>query len=324
MGAALLTAGLVAAAEATTDAPGAVRRGLAFVEKEGAWWKDERKCASCHHAPMMVWTLGEAKARGYAVNEEALKAVADWSLAPGDPGKVVPAPLPAPPFFAMGAMTMAAGLGAVTPAESARPGLAKLLDLLVTEQAEDGTWSQKAAGRPPMLGDPEILTLWTLLALKPEGWEDPAGSSWEAARAKGLAWLRDHPTAGDLRALALRLVVRKRLDPTAEGGGELTRRLLALQKPDGGWSQTPELASDAYATGLALYALAAAGEGPPRAAMEKGRAYLVRTQRPDGGWTVESRKGVPGMMDGKDSGPISYVGSAWATLGLLRSLPPAR
>ena len=34
-----------------------------------------------------------------------------------------------------------------------------------------------------------------------------------------------------------------------------TKELIALQRPDGGWAQTPYLASDAYATGQVLYTL---------------------------------------------------------------------
>ena len=33
------------------------------------------------------------------------------------------------------------------------------------------------------------------------------------------------------------------------------RELVALQRPDGAWAQTPHLSSDAYATGQVLYTL---------------------------------------------------------------------
>src|SRR5262249_48891413 len=33
----------------------AIRTGLAYVEGKSLNWLRERKCASCHHVPMMVW-----------------------------------------------------------------------------------------------------------------------------------------------------------------------------------------------------------------------------------------------------------------------------
>ena len=42
-----------------------------------------------------------------------------------------------------------------------------------------------------------------------------------------------------------------------------TRELMAAQRPDGGWAQTPYLASDAYATGQVLYTLREMGVPRP-------------------------------------------------------------
>src|SRR5436853_7790693 len=68
----------------------AVKRSLAFLEKEGLAWKETRKCASCHHAPFMLLGLNEAKNRGYAVNDKALAEVTAWVLAKDDPAKIMP------------------------------------------------------------------------------------------------------------------------------------------------------------------------------------------------------------------------------------------
>src|SRR5205807_3506644 len=64
-------------------------------------------------------------------------------------------------------------------------------------------------------------------------------------------------------------------------GGNVDRmlkRVLALQRPDGGWAQTPYLKSDAYATGVALAAMKEAGMPGTDAAYKKGAAYLLSTQ----------------------------------------------
>ena len=66
--------------------------------------------------------------------------------------------------------------------------------------------------------------------------------------------------------------------------------LMAMQRPDGGWSQLPETESDAYATGQVLFALATAGQvASTDPVYRKGVDYLLRTQAADGTWHVKSR-----------------------------------
>ena len=49
--------------------------------------------------------------------------------------------------------------------------------------------------------------------------------------------------------------------------------------------------------------------------------FLVASQRPDGAWPMKSRA-HPGAKPYTNPVPITYFGSAWATLGLLRSTSP--
>src|SRR5262245_66302571 len=62
-------------------------RSLSFLADEGIDWKEGRKCASCHHAPMMVWALNEARNQGYTIDQDALDDVTNWMLLPDDPAK---------------------------------------------------------------------------------------------------------------------------------------------------------------------------------------------------------------------------------------------
>ena len=58
--------------------------------------------------------------------------------------------------------------------------------------------------------------------------------------------------------------------------------ILAIQRADGGWSQTPDLKSDAYATGQTLFALAEAGTlTPSDPAYQKGVKFLLATRHAD-------------------------------------------
>src|SRR5262249_18018623 len=75
---------------AEPDARKAIDNGLKFLTEEAVAWKAERKCSSCHHVPMTIWALNEAKGRGYAVDEKALAELTAWVNAKDDPGKVNP------------------------------------------------------------------------------------------------------------------------------------------------------------------------------------------------------------------------------------------
>src|SRR5207237_9963240 len=44
----------------------AAEQGLAFLVKDAATWRAEKKCATCHHGTMTVWAPAEAERQGYA------------------------------------------------------------------------------------------------------------------------------------------------------------------------------------------------------------------------------------------------------------------
>jgi squalene-hopene/tetraprenyl-beta-curcumene cyclase len=98
------------------------------------------------------------------------------------------------------------------------------------------------------------------------------------------------------------------------------KRLLELQNKDGGWGQERGLPSDAYATGQALYFLSLAGVARDRPEIRRAVAFLVARQEEDGSWPMTSRA-HPGAKPMTNPVPITYFGSAWATLGLMRSVP---
>lgn len=99
------------------------------------------------------------------------------------------------------------------------------------------------------------------------------------------------------------------------------KQLLAKQRADGGWGQTDHLASDAYATGEALWALHESGVAPADGVYRRGVEFLLRTQQQDGTWHVVTRalSFQPYFQSGFPHGHdqwISQAGTAMATIGL--------
>ena len=101
-----------------------------------------------------------------------------------------------------------------------------------------------------------------------------------------------------------------------------------LQRKDGGWGQTANLASDAFATGSALYALQLAGVPASEAGSKRAVGYLLSTQLPDGSWHVASRgpKLQPYFQSGFPHDHdqwISAAGTSWAVAALSNTMPKA-
>jgi len=284
-----------------------LERGLAYLEKAGLAWMKERKCIACHHGAFMLWAHQEARQRGFTVDEKKFAAWTEEAL------KLYLAQqkeLEKKKTGAVEATNLLLAQGGAKPADSFQPVAA----LLVGSQQKDGFWKYEGQGikRPDAEGH-EATTLWAVLAL--DSWEtrDPAaGKNKELA----LAWLKKAPVGADNESRVLRLLIEQRYG-TPERTAELTREVLARQNPDGGWSWTKDVPSDAFATGQSLYALARVGRKAEEPAMQKAIRYLLDKQRPDGSWHSPSRK--PGVKDN----PIApYWGSAWATIGLLQTVAP--
>jgi hypothetical protein len=104
--------------------------------------------------------------------------------------------------------------------------------------------------------------------------------------------------------------------------------LIELQGEDGGWAQMASMSSDAYATGLALYALHTAKLPVSDAAYRRGADYLLKTQLEDGTWFVRTRAFgfQPYFETGFPHGRsqfISTVATAWASAALTYTLEGA-
>jgi len=301
------------------DVDATIDRGLGFLVKDALAWKKEHNCASCHHAALVICSMREAKHFGHAVDEPVLAELTKWLAESGD-GKFGQArPASAPKAASPKAIYFALALGAdPKPDAASEKGLGILLKTVAAEQTENGSWSTWPGTRPPIFGSSdESLTALAILAALPAA---AAGNEQaKTVRDKGVKWLTETKTEDDPQSIALRLVLWKRLDRPVQETAPLVKRIKDRQNADGGWSQTKDMASDAWATGQALYALAFAGIKPNEGAIVRGQAFLIKTQQADGSWSMTSRPTAPGGKGSNSLIPITGAGSAWAVLGLVRS-----
>lgn len=296
-----------------------INRGLGYLTKDALAWKKEHNCVSCHHAGLIIWSLREAKRRGHAVDEPALADLTKWvcDTAYGTP--VEPRAAGEPKRLSAGAAWFALGFGAdPRPDAPAQKELKLLLKTVEDDQTETGGWLSWPRTRPPFFGesDDTMTALGTLAVVSAAASGDAEAA---VVRDKGVKWLAETKTDDDPQSVALRLILWKKLGRPAEEWMPLVQRIKDRQNADGGWSQEKEMASDAWATGQALYALANSGDRPGDPAITRGQAFLIMSQRDDGSWPMTSRQRAQGGERAKNLIPITGAGSAWAVLGLVRS-----
>lgn len=309
-----------------------VDRAIGYLQTESAAWLNTRKCAACHHVPLALWGLGEAERQGYVIDKQFLTGTVESLLGSKEnllASRIFPNPADPPdprpqgrglnmglPFLAVAAQS----LPSLT--EGQKQSLKLIADEIVNKQQADGSWEFFAGLRRPPINESQTTdAVWILLALQEMG--PDAAETHRAALAKAIGWYEAAGLADIHQDKILKALLGLRSAKPREAVQATIDELLALQRGDGGWSQTvPELRSDAYATGQTLYVLALAGYTAEQPAIQRGIDFLVATQSADGSWPMVSRStpdGSPGSA--KLLTPITCAASSWAVLGLARHVP---
>lgn len=304
-----------------------IERGLKFLQQDAVKWRQDKKCSTCHHGTMTMWVQLEARSRGFAVSPDELQENIHWAIErimeradlPRDtrPGWS----MVNTPAIYLAIMPLAVpGQDAISPDD-----LKRVSGHLLRHQEENGAWMWSSAPPknvpPPFFESDEVATRLTYLALAPQV-ESRADNSQaiKESLARAEVWLCEIPPADTTQAAVLRLLMKQQSDAPLDDLKQGIDGLLSLQNSDGGWSQIKGAASDAYATGQVLYAFNLAGVSPETESVKKAITFLVRTQRDDGSWPMTKRT-HPGETPTQNLIPITYFGTAWATLGLLKCMP---
>jgi len=298
----------------------AVTKSLALLQRSETVSKSG--CVSCHNDTFTLMAVAAARANGLPVDEPAAArhlATIESQLSVARDQVLIgvnACQLPEAPTYLL------VGLAAQDYRPS--PATDALALCLKSRQSSDGRWRAGLFDlRPPMQSTDVTLTGFTIRALRayaPKARRADydrsvrAAAKWlssataetndeRVSRVLGLRWAGALAPDGQLRAA--------------------TRDLLAQQRPDGGWAQISTLASDAYATGQALYALRESGAlSITDDAYRRGVRFLLDSQLEDGSWYVQSRSipFQPAFESGFPHGPDQWVSAAatnWAVLALV-------
>ena len=282
----------------------------------------ERKCFMCHNQAMPVFALVAARSRGIEIDEEQLQAQLKHTAkflatnqtryreGKGQGGAIDMA------GYAL--WTLQAG---GWPADETTAAVAEYFLLY---QNDKDHWTS-VSNRPPSEASQFTATYLSLYSLQTYGTAEQKERV-TARFDKVRDWLlKAEPKDTEDRVFHLRSL--QIVDAKAEAVTAAKDQLLKLQRDDGGWSQLPDLESDAYATGSVLVALQESGGLPTSdAAYQRGLQFLLKSQLADGSWHVKSRSKPfqpyfeSGYPHEKDQF-ISIAAAGWATTALLLALP---
>jgi ankyrin repeat protein len=298
----------------------AVSAALPLLQQSEQTITRTRDCVSCHQHPLVSMTVALARKHAFKVDETIAAAERDHILK--DMGGRVRPLLLGTGIDPSLSVHVLAGLAAEN--EPASRVTDALVHYLLLRQRQDGRWQQENYRPPDEASDFQFTALAVrgLQAYTPKGRNREIGLRINRARS----WLeRAEPADNVDRAFRLLGLGWSQAQPASVN--QALTKLVEEQREDGGWAQLPTLASDAYATGLALYALhEGGGVFVDHPAYRRGVEFLLRTQLADGSWFVASRS-FPIVDYSKSGFPhgssqfISASATCWATMALTFAAP---
>jgi len=303
----------------TPDARTAVERSVRLLEKTTTSFFGKSGCFSCHEQPAAAFAVGAARAKGIAVDEKAAgERVAQLTSAINVTQLEGAAPLGG----ADNNLYLAEAL--VRSGYTPNPTTDLLAANLAAYQGGDGGWHLSGYSRSPLQDSDFSRTAMAVRSLKIYGTPARAAETKERIeRAK--QWLL-HADAITTEDLDMRLAGVAAAGAGAAELRKLAEPILARQRPDGGFPQRDNFSSDAYATGMTLWALAEAGViQPGQDVYKKGVRFLLTTQSADGSWHVSSRATKfqiyfeSGFPYGHDQW-ISTMATGWAANAIALSI----
>jgi|SRR5579864_107253 len=302
----------------------AIARGLNLAQKAAASYPSHRQCFSCHHQTLPMLAMVSARACGSDIDNELLQAQADFSI--NSFRSTLPS-IKEGRSVGGRALTVAYALWALHIAGHRPDEMSEaLVTFLFKTQESDGRWKPQTH-RPPMEESAVTCTVLSALAI---GWYATPDQRQQADEVvnKAKAWLAEAPRESQEDRVSWLWGLHK-LGFDQDKVNAARKAVLAAQRDDGGWAQLDSMDSDAYATGQTLWVLRQTGLEPSDAAYERGVAFLLKAQRDDGSWFVETRsRPVQVFFDNGDPHGknqfISMPATCWAVAALAAAAEPPK
>lgn len=327
----------LAAVGATPTPRQAITTSLTRIQSSMMEFGKLTKCISCHQEGLGRITTAAAKERGVRIDPEPEKLMADRvNFATGMMGPLNGGALKSPeamrnlPLIEMNEISTGyswwlAGMAEQKePVDAPRTAMAMVL---AQQQSPDGSWTFSLP-RIPMQSSFFTFTALAVRSIKTYG-DKTQSKQLDERIEKAKNWLlRAQPRSSEDRAF--RLLGLKWCGASDQELKSAADAIRADQGKDGGWSQSPNLQSDAYATGQALYALHVGGGMPASDPVyRRGIDRLLRTQDSDGSWFVNKRafpanNYFDSAFPHGESQYASFNATCWATLAILQTLDTKR
>jgi len=306
----------------TNDARVALQRSAALLLSTAPAVFKLRSCITCHNQTLPMQVAVAARQKGIPIDDQLLETTLKQVLAVFKPvaRQAMQGEQPSDGALHVGyVMTALAAQG--YPADDMT---ASLTHLVMSLQRPNGSWLTEGVSRPPIEYSDISSTAMAVraLALYP-----PPGrvKLLRGALRKAQTWLVS-VTANSAEERNMRLMGLVWTKAPSQSIRLAMDDVMRRRKPDGGWSQLDSLTTDAYATGMSLYALHEAGISVTSEVYIAGIGYLLRNQNADGSWLVKSRA-YPVQRYFETGFPfdehqwISSAGSSWASLAIAHTLP---
>ncbi len=292
-----------------------ISKSLPYLEKTGVRWMGRKKCVSCHHTALLVWSFSSARDHQFHVNPDRTAMWFDWCLTKQLALREDEDPVGSRNLEGLSQLVLGSRESLGTKDDTKTFGQFK--EMLLAGQQEDGLW--KPMGQLPTQKRPKeetaaVSSMWALLALDAM---DESGDAVATAKRKALPALSAIDDGLSTEWAVLRLLVSQRFGDASQTD-HLTTDVLNRQNSDGGWGWITGDPSDALASGLTLWGCIQSGMPRYHEAIGRAQTFLLESQQPNGSWQVNSTK----ASHKTEPIPTSvFLGSAWATIGLLESLP---
>jgi ankyrin repeat protein len=293
----------------------AIAKALAVSQRAAAKFLSAGGCVSCHADHLNGLAVAAAKPLGIAADYqlEVRQVTTTATLRGAMEQQLFQIQDPPPGVDGMEFSLLQIAAAHLAP----RLSTDSLVHHIAAMQRKEGDWPNYGLARPPLEDGSfshtakgiRVLRVYPILGRQAE---------FDERIQRAAKWLEAaEPRTTEDRSMQLLGIAWAGRKPPSHR----IQELISEQRADGGWGQTENLASDAYATGEALWSLLESGMPPSDAVYTRGVNFLLRTQETDGSWHVVTRaltfqpyfqSGFPHDHDQW----ISQAGTAMATIAL--------